>query len=150
MNVFVYGTLKRGFGNSVHLQGSQFMGIAETVARYPLFVDVYAVPYLVDDEGFTGSERVVGEMFLVNDKTMNRLDILEGVAQGRYIRKQISVEASDGERSTAAAYMLPKTAHGLRLESRTLIKEYSAEVHEKFVPRENRDASRMASWGGFE
>ena len=89
MNVFVYGTLKRGFGNSVHLQGSQFMGIAETVARYPLFVDMYAVPYLVDDEGFTGSERVVGEMFLVNDKTMNRLDILEGVAQGRYIRKQI-------------------------------------------------------------
>ena len=43
--------------------------------------------------------------------------------------------------------MLPKMAHGLRLESRTLIKEYSAEVHEKFVPRENRDASRMASWG---
>ena len=148
--VFVYGTLKRGFGNSAHLSGGNFRGIAQTVAKYPLFTDIYAVPYLVDEEGYPGSGQVLGELYFVDERTMEKLDILEGVADGRYVRRQIDVESRDGQRMVAATYMLPKTAHGLNLSERTLIEDYSAEIHAEFVPRENRDASRLSAWGGFE
>ena len=41
--------------------GAQFQQLARTVRPYPLFVDHYRVPYLVDRPG--EGERIAGELF---------------------------------------------------------------------------------------
>ena len=45
--------------------------------RFPLFVDLYAIPYLLNKPG--EGERIRGELFSVDDATLAALDELEGV-----------------------------------------------------------------------
>ena len=49
--VFVYGTLKRGFGNHSVMKraGGEFVSCGRTVERYPLVVS--GLPYLLDIRG---------------------------------------------------------------------------------------------------
>jgi gamma-glutamylcyclotransferase (GGCT)/AIG2-like uncharacterized protein YtfP len=67
--VFVYGTLKSGFGNHYLLEGSTFKGPASVSGR--LYVN--GLPYFKRGCGI-----VKGELYLVDDLTLRRLDILEG------------------------------------------------------------------------
>ena len=180
--VFVYGTLKQGFFNHKHVllppgpAGAAFVQPARTHLRYPLFVDYYAVPYLVNRPD-TG-QRIVGELFSVDDSTLAALDVLEGVAKGIYERRVIDIEllgeppAAAGAHlaelrclGTAAAAPTPPTAAQstsawlycirdvpeIELERRgELLGEYSAEVHTGYVKQADRDESLRRPWGGFE
>lgn len=74
--VFLYGTLKRG-QRSHHLVGDQeFVREAKTVPRYRLF-DCGQHPALVDDP--QNGVAVHGEIWLVNDETLQKLDDYEGL-----------------------------------------------------------------------
>lgn len=73
-HVFVYGTLKRGFRNNVLLEGYDVVQEAVTTPKYRMF-DCGSYPGLVKDEN--GYE-VHGEIYLVDNKTMEQLDHLEG------------------------------------------------------------------------
>jgi gamma-glutamylaminecyclotransferase len=77
-NVFVYGTLKRGFPNHVsELANADYMGRVRTLTAYPLVIGgKWFSPNLIDEPD-TG-QRVFGELFRVGDEVLALLDRMEG------------------------------------------------------------------------
>ena len=71
--VFVYGTLKRGHGNHLLLCASRFLGECHTPPVYSLH-DLGFFPGLVSG----GQTSITGEVYEVNDDTLEALDVLEG------------------------------------------------------------------------
>lgn len=102
--MFVYGTLKRGFGNHSLLKDSEFQGSA--VVQGTLYV--HGLPYYRRE----GSGSVYGELYRVDDDTLARLDRLEGYREHNpetsfYNRVKVVVTDADevsGEYCVAYAY----------------------------------------------
>ena len=82
--VFVYGTLKRGFGNNGFLINQKFIGVGCTRNKFALYKD--SLPYLVDKP----ETPIGGEVYEVDNETLERLDSLEGHPNW-YRRKKILV-----------------------------------------------------------
>lgn len=81
--VFVYGTLLRGCHNHGYfLGGAEFLGDADLV-DYALY-NLGSYPGIIP----AGGEAVVGELYQVDDKTLARLDRLEGNGW-LYTRKKV-------------------------------------------------------------
>ena len=72
--VFVYGTLKKGFGNHQLLEDAEYVGKAETVSNNYTMYSLGGFPGV--REG--GSTRINGEVYKVNDDELSRLHRLEG------------------------------------------------------------------------
>lgn len=98
MKVFVYGTLKKGFGADISNFGDvTFIGNA--TAKGKMFSCGGFPAVLFDKEG-----EVKGEVYEVNDNAiMNRLDRYEGVPN-LYIRKDIEVTKDDGDTESVMTY----------------------------------------------
>jgi len=89
-NVFVYGTLKRGFPNHVpELANADYIGRARTLTAYPLIIGgKWFSPNLIDEPGM--GQRVTGELFRVGDEVLtcwiewrvhaSRMDIGESIS----------------------------------------------------------------------
>ncbi|XP_010558617.1 PREDICTED: putative gamma-glutamylcyclotransferase At3g02910 [Tarenaya hassleriana] len=97
--VFTYGTLKRGFSNHVVMQDlirsgdASFRGVYRTLDKFPLVCGPYRVPFLLN---FPGSgHRVIGELYAVSPRGLARLDELEGITLGHYVRLPIRLEKKD-------------------------------------------------------
>lgn len=71
--VFVYGTLKQGFGNHRLLRNSKFLGKAETQPIFTM-ISLGAFPAVLVD----GDVAIKGEVYEVDENTMQQLDWLEG------------------------------------------------------------------------
>ncbi|CAH8309849.1 unnamed protein product [Eruca vesicaria subsp. sativa] len=97
--VFTYGTLKRGFSNHVLMQDliksgdASFKGVYQTLDKYPLVCGPYRVPFLLNKPG-TG-HRVTGELYAVSPRGLSRLDELEGITRGHYVRQTIRIAAGE-------------------------------------------------------
>ncbi|KAF0814336.1 Gamma-glutamylcyclotransferase family protein YtfP [Andreprevotia sp. IGB-42] len=118
--VFVYGTLKRGYSNHHWLEGAHFLGHAHTTARYALYAVSY--PFLSDDLALYPVE---GELYAVSDAGLLRLDVLEQHPDD-YCRREITVQLASGDQAVAWAYFHPAPqgkllAAGVYLEERTAI-----------------------------
>ena len=87
-DVFVYGTLKRGFHNHPAMEGAEFLGSGTTAVRLPLVADEYFIPYLLNREG--EGEHVRGEVYRVDDAVFAKLDRLENYP-AYYDRQQLQV-----------------------------------------------------------
>ena len=83
--VFVYGTLKRGFWNHYLLDGCESFGAAATVPTYKMIENGFPV-VMADPEG----KPLAGEIYTVDDETLARLDQLEREGSS-YDRKLIDV-----------------------------------------------------------
>lgn len=83
--IFVYGTLKRGKENHGWMAGQTFVGTARTQPCYRLY-DLGGYPGMVADENGVSIE---GEIWEVDEAGLTRLDILEDVAGGEYVRERI-------------------------------------------------------------
>ena len=104
-NIFVYGTLKRGRHNNSVLGPSKFLGVYLTERRFTMY-DGRGFPYVVPE----GSTTIVGEVYEVDDKVLERLDWLEGVGANHYKRIETKV-FSDTEELWAWIYVAsPDTA----------------------------------------
>lgn len=101
MLVFAYGTLKEGFPNFTSNGGARIPGAFLTVQRFPFYlVGPRCVPWLVNSPG--QGERVAGQVFQVDDATLDLMDILEGVhASDGYRRVTIEVVHRDKEGANA-------------------------------------------------
>ena len=91
--VFVYGTLKRGYGNHRLLEDAVFAGEAVTAPKYRMF-DAGAFPYMVVDED--SGIPIHGEVYVITPEILERLDSLEGVAYGHYRRIKVDIDTLDG------------------------------------------------------
>ena len=86
--VFVYGTLKRGYSNAHYLHGQRFVGEARTQPVYRLAnLGAYPGLWTPQEDG----RSIVGEVWEVDDACLERLDILEDVAGGEYLRERAAL-----------------------------------------------------------
>ena len=94
--VFVFGTLKEGFPNFATNKGVRVGGSFITVERYPLYlVGERFSPWLIHAAG--EGERVVGQVFKVDQVTLKAMDVLERITEpDGYRRVAIDVEALEG------------------------------------------------------
>lgn len=102
INVFVYGTLKRGFYNHALLENSEFIAEVITKEKYPMVNFEEYFPYLINEVGV--GHKIKGELFKVDDETFAKLDILEGYPD-LYTRENIKV-ISYGIEISAIAYFV--------------------------------------------
>ena len=146
--VFVYGTLKRTFHNSHILNHSEFIQQSSTIDSFTLFTDLYTIPYAQHKSKKLPSQPLQGELYNVTPETLHQLDILEGVPENRYIRKEIKLHQEDQK---AFIYLLPTDIIIPNSPSIVHISNYTSEIHTKYIPPgKQRDLSRLQSWGGFE
>ena len=100
-HVFVYGTLKRGYGNHFLLQegGAEFVGAAATEWQFKMIAVGFPVITLS-----SAGHPVRGEIYAVNEATVARLDRLEG--EGRmYHRHVVPVVLDDGRAIQCEIYI---------------------------------------------
>ena len=110
--VFVYGTLKRGFPNyEVGMVDAQFICRARSVDAFPLVIGGrWFTPYLIDEQG--SGHRVFGDLFRVTAERLDFLDSFESVhLPNGYKRREIEVETESGNLTqTAWAYLKDREA----------------------------------------
>jgi gamma-glutamylaminecyclotransferase len=108
--VFVYGTLKRRYGNCRRcLSESEFIGEAVSFdARYKM-VGGDGVPRLLEG----GNDKVKGELFEVVPSDFLRCDSLEGHPHGYRREKRLFV-LNDGRTRLAWVYLWPHPVGGQR------------------------------------
>ena len=80
--VFVYGSLKRGFGNHDVLGGSPLIARTRTVGRCFNMISLGAFPAVLN----SGDYDIEGELYEVDNYTLEALDMLEG--EGSLYRRQ--------------------------------------------------------------
>ena len=83
--VFVYGTLRRGGAGAMSIRFPDSQFIADAEVRGSLY-DLGAYPGLLLNES---NSSVIGEVYEVDDATLNKLDDFE--ASSHYWRKQVEI-----------------------------------------------------------
>jgi gamma-glutamylcyclotransferase (GGCT)/AIG2-like uncharacterized protein YtfP len=86
--IFIYGTLLPGECRHHVLRHEQFVSAARTQSLYRL-VDCGSYPGLITSESGNG---IRGEVWRVQQETLERLDRIEGVAEGLYSRQLVELE----------------------------------------------------------
>lgn len=71
--IFVYGTLKRGWGNNAIIHDQEFLGKAKTLNDHFQMYTLGGFPGVV-----RGEKEISGEAWLVDDAAFVRCDRLEG------------------------------------------------------------------------
>jgi len=88
MKVFVYGTLKKGFGNHFLLKDSQFIKVDKVSG---LMYNIGPFPGAVPAKG---DNPLHGEIYEIDETTLQRLDRLEGVP---HLYRRETEKTSSGE-----------------------------------------------------
>jgi gamma-glutamylcyclotransferase (GGCT)/AIG2-like uncharacterized protein YtfP len=89
LQIFVYGTLKRGLSNAFYLAGQRFIAEAKTWPVYRM-VDCGGYPgmYPVKENGVS----IEGEIWEVRENCLAELDLLEDLVGGEYERVAVQLE----------------------------------------------------------
>lgn len=105
--VFVYGSLKSGFGNHRLLResNSEFLGTTYTKETNFLMFSFGAFPAVVKNQEF-GYGAIEGELYSVDTVTLFKLDMLEG--NGTFYTRE-KVELDDG--NTAWMYLIDQPSY---------------------------------------
>lgn len=108
MYCFVYGSLRRGFGNHVLLHGCEYMGTIIAAIPYEM-ISLGGFPALVPTEN--GEEKqIVGEVYKISRKNLADLDRLEGYPNF-YSRTQFKLQVDDGSIEDVWFYFI-KSGYG--------------------------------------
>lgn len=123
MKFFVYGTLKKNYGNNRVLRDSDFLGNAKTIASDYLLTNCgfpYAIP-------FEGDKHILGEVYNVTDDNVKQnLDWLEGNGH-HYNRRQIMVDLNGEILPDVWIYEVDMTIGG-RYEACRIVEEENAYI----------------------
>lgn len=102
--LFVYGTLKRGFGAHHYLTGAPFVRAAKTALGYAL-LDLGEYPALVEREGFGP---VHGELYDVRPVPPSFFEALDAYEDAPSLYRRAAIHLEDGQR--ALTYLLQDDA----------------------------------------
>jgi len=97
--VFVYGSLKIGEHNNVILKNSQFIFDATTLENQFDMIDLGSFPAVING----GSNKIMGEVYKVDNATLQRLDALEG--NGVFYKREQRLVKSCNEDIQALAWI---------------------------------------------
>jgi gamma-glutamylaminecyclotransferase len=114
--IFVYGTLRKGQWNHYLLDGSKFLGMARTKQKYALYGS--GIPFLSRTRAVS---QVTGEVYAVDEATLQRLDELEGHPDA-YTRELAEVVLENGTELTAWIYFYDLT-QGELIESGDFLRQ---------------------------
>ncbi|MEM8843921.1 MAG: gamma-glutamylcyclotransferase family protein [Pseudomonadota bacterium] len=92
IDLFVYGTLKKGYPNHTgYLDNSYFKGIFKTVAKFPLVIaGKRFTPVMMPEPGI--GYHVIGELYSINEETLIKIDFLESIGKSYgYTRNNLEV-----------------------------------------------------------
>jgi gamma-glutamylaminecyclotransferase len=118
INLFVYGTLKKGRHNHDYLEGSEFMCDCHTNKDYTLIVS--GLPFLVKREG----QGCKGELYRINEDTLRTIDRLEGHPRF-YKRETITVyDLETGMPIIAQTYIHPDIFNKKYLYDQKIERDY--------------------------
>merc|ERR1712032_688697 len=94
---------------------------------------------------------VSGEIYCVDDCMLEKLDELEGIAEGRYTRTTIIVTTESGRNIECFVYSLRSLPKGINKTKLQPMPEYDLGGHlENYVPPgPRRESSRLERWGGY-
>ena len=108
-NLFVYGTLKKGFPLHYALSSASFVAEGHTVQPYPMVVASprYA-PMMFDEPGI--GYQVRGELYRVDDATLATLDRLEAIGMPGNVRAVLDIVSADA-RACVSAWAYFKSRH---------------------------------------
>src|SRR3546814_631811 len=70
--IFVYGTLKRGWGNNAIIHDQKYIGVGTTSPDFEMF-SLGGYPGVIE-----GDKRISGELWEIDDAAFARCDRLEG------------------------------------------------------------------------
>jgi len=103
--LFVYGSLKHGFGNHNYFLGNvRYLGSCVTTKRSYQMVNLGAFPGVI--EVSKNGNLILGELFEIDNRTLDRVDRLESNGSF-YTRKLVEVVGSD-DPVEAWMYLLPE------------------------------------------
>ena len=144
--LFVYGTLKRGYYNhNVYLRlaevngAAKYLGNATTREKFALkILGERCVPALMEEPP---DFFVHGEVYCISDDVLEAMDLLEGVAEGHYFRRQRTVqmqtnkmESLNSNEETCWVYMqTPKLKNTLN-QNGPSYNSYTKDLHKTYVP----------------
>lgn len=100
--IFVYGTLKQGWGNHRCIEGQEYLGHGQTLYPNYQMYSLGGFPGVV-----AGNKQITGELYAVDDEAFARCDRLEGHPTF-YKRQQIPVVigyVDDGGAEHMSAWM---------------------------------------------
>lgn len=100
--IAVYGTLKKGRGNSFYLRDAKHVGNGVTAEKYRLCIT--SLPYLLEEESNSGFNVKV-EVYDINDTTFSAVDMLEGHPRF-YRRRKTNIVLSNGKQTEAWVYFV--------------------------------------------
>ena len=100
--VFVYGTLKKGFGNHHLLAGCEYLGPCTLGDNYAM-VSLGWFPGVVSNDNVVGT--IQGEVYRIPEEVLFSLDILEGHPDF-YKRERVPVTYGDNVQKNAWIYLL--------------------------------------------
>ena len=104
--LFVYGSLKQGFGNHDFLESSKYLGTYDTSDANYRMISMGSYPGVVELDGQDEHCYILGELYEVDDDTLARVDRLEGNGSF-YTRKIVELSETD-DTIEAWMYLLPK------------------------------------------
>jgi len=93
--VFVYGTLKRGYGNNQLLSTAEFIGSGQTAMPMLKLNAGFPVAMLPQAPWNYLAAPIKGEVYEVDEVTLARLDRLESEGS-MYLRMQTTIRMTDG------------------------------------------------------
>ena len=91
--LFVYGTLKRGFPNHHYLQNSIFLGEAETLEKFIMYIKDN-IPFVSES---IPKSTIKGELYLITEDVLLLIDRLEENGFW-YNRKLVMVKLTNKEK----------------------------------------------------
>jgi gamma-glutamylaminecyclotransferase len=134
-NVFIYGTLKRGYSNhDDHLKSEKYLGKYRTIECYPLVVAYeWFAPVLLLEKGV--GHRVLGELYCVDNMKLAELDRFEHTYHTRgYKRILIEIQnIKNGGYAEAFAYMNERK--NIMHVSSDYMSEYT---DRRYIPKDER------------
>ena len=102
---FVYGTLKRGYGNNKwFLRDALYLGKAKTLLAWTMVGEGKGFPYVVEMDSVRGHQ-VQGEVYRVTPAELKKLDSLEGISSNHYKKVPTNVVYDDGTRELVTMYV---------------------------------------------
>ena len=134
-NLFIYGTLKRGYPNhDEYLADEKFLGEYHTIERFPLIIaNKWFAPVMLHEPG--EGKNIKGELYQVSDSKLSALDILEHTHEARgYKRLSIEVQNIANNEIVLAYSYFKKRQHVKSIASGHLA-EYT---DRRYIPVEKR------------
>ena len=103
-DIFVYGTLRRGFHNHRLLSTSEYLGTAKTAEKFTMFSR--GIPFVSRSKKLC---QITGELYRVTDSVLSSVDSLESYypdspESSWYQRQEIDLITSDGSQKRAYIY----------------------------------------------